>query len=307
MEKILSILRGHIRSLGGLLVENLLDQAAVYLRLVKLRLVLLVLVTCAAGFHMANPDPFLMGSFLTVLAGSTLLAGGVLTLNQWMEHEYDGRMARTAGRPIPAGDISRFKAGVFGCALVLAGLAVLLAARHDISLFLGILTAILYLAVYTPMKRWTPFCVYAGAVAGALPPLMGWAASGRPFGTGAWALAGILFFWQLVHFTAIAWLYREDYKQAGFVLFETHDKTGKSTFIKAQIYGLMTVLLSAVPYAVHLAGTAYLAASAVLGALLIYLDVQLFRRKGPAEARRLMLGSILYLFILLAILVIDRV
>ncbi|OIO37518.1 MAG: protoheme IX farnesyltransferase [Candidatus Omnitrophica bacterium CG1_02_46_14] len=282
-------------------------RVEVYLRLIKLRLVLLVLVSCASGFFLGNRGSLRFSDFFLSLAGSAFLAGGVLALNQWMEYEYDARMNRTALRPIPAGELSRFKAGSFGFGVLILGVLILWAGAQQVSLGIGILIVILYLGFYTPMKRWTSLCVYVGAVAGALPPLMGWASANPSFDRGAWTLAGILFFWQLLHFTAIAWIYREDYARAGFKLSEIQDKTGVRTSRKALVWGFVLILFSFIPYTIHMAGTAYFGVACVLAGLLLYFNLLALHTHTKKDARRLMLGSIMYLFVLLTAMMLDKI
>jgi protoheme IX farnesyltransferase len=287
--------------------SRLVRDWAVYLRLIKIRLVFLVLVSYACGFFLGGGAGSGLAVFLPSLAAAALMASGVLALNQWMEHEYDDRMKRTAARPIPSGDLSPAQAKLFGAALLLSGGAVLLASGQVKGFFIGALIALLYLGFYTPMKRWTPFCVYVGALAGALPPLMGWAASGTAFGSGAWALAGILFFWQLLHFTAIAWIYRQEYAGAGFVLSEVKDMTGVRTSRKALVWGLLLALTSFVPYFIHMAGSIYFGVACLLSGILLYLNFLAVRFHSKNDARHLMLGSLAYLFILLAVMMLDKI
>ncbi len=282
-------------------------RLSVYLRLVKLRLVLLVLVSCATGFALANRGPVDWSKFLPVVMGAALMAAGVLALNQWMEREYDSRMVRTSSRPLPMGDLNKTEAFGFGFLLILAGSFVLLLSAQIMSLKLGLLTVILYLAFYTPMKRWTSLCVYVGAVAGALPPLMGWAAVRPEFSAGAWTIFAILFFWQLLHFTAIAWVYREDYRRAGFALSEIRDVSGVRTSRKALVWGIFLVAVSLIPTLIALSGWVYFAAALVLGGWVLSLNLNFMKRLECKSAKKLMLSTILYLFLLLGFMVFNKI
>lgn len=282
-------------------------QFSIYSRLVKWRLILLVMVSGAAGFVLGNRGPVAPFVFLTSMLGTGLLASGSLALNQWMEPEYDGRMTRTAGRPLPSRQLAKNQALLFGTGLIFAGALILMVRGFWTTWVLGLLTVFLYLACYTPMKRSTSLCVYAGAASGALPPLMGWAAVHSQLTWEAWSLFAVLFAWQIVHFAAIAWLFREDYRRAGFAFSEIKDASGKRTARKMFYWSAVLVLFSLVPFALHLAGRIYLAAAILLGGWLLTLGFQGLRKMTEAHARKLMLASILYLFALLSVMVFNKI
>ncbi len=283
------------------------EQFSIYSRLVKWRLILLVMVSGAAGYLLGSRGPLDFMLFLTCMTGTGLLASGSLALNQWMEPEYDSKMARTAGRPLPRGELAGNQALFFGLGLITAGALILLSQGFLTTLFLGVLTVLLYLVFYTPMKRSTSWSVYAGAASGSLPPLMGWAAINPRITPEAWSLFAVLFAWQIVHFAAIAWLFREDYRRAGFVFSELKDESGKRTARKAFYWSSALVFFSLAPVWMHLCGRVYLVAAVLLGGGLLWMSIQSLRKMAHAEARNLMLASILYLFALLSFMVFNKI
>ena len=198
-----------------------LARAGDYLQLARPRLALLVLVTVSAGWLLAagaEPD---VGALVHALIGTTLLFAGASALNQLLERDSDALMPRTANRPLPAGRLQPWEVLVLGCALCGGGLVELLAARQPLAAGLGTLALVSYVFVYTPLKKRTTLNTLIGAVPGAVPPLIGWAAARGRLDTGALALFLIVFLWQVPHFLAIAWIYRDDYRRAGFRMLTT--------------------------------------------------------------------------------------
>jgi protoheme IX farnesyltransferase len=276
-------------------------------QLAKPRIALMVVVTAAAGFLLDARVPFDWSLFLHAMAGTALLAAGAGTLNQWWERDVDRGMARTAQRPLPAGRLSADLALWFGVALNLAGLAWLTLAVNALTALLGACTLIGYVLIYTPAKRWSSLATILGGVPGAIPPMMGWAAAHGQLGAGAWALFGILFFWQIPHFLAIAWMYRDDYRAAGFPMLTDGDESGRRTARQALLYCAALTPLSLVPAALRLAGPIYALGALVLGFSFFAICVGFYLDRSRASARRVLLASVLYLPALLPLLLLNRV
>ena len=213
-----------------------------YYTLTKPEVNLLILMTTSAGYYLGSQGPLRVGRLLLTLVGTLLVASGTATLNQWMERRYDAQMRRTANRPLVSGRLSSREACWFGLSLSVAGGTLLAASVNVVSALLAIGTLLGYLLVYTPLKRKTPLCTLLGAVPGAMPTLIGWAAaSAGGIGRNAWLLFGILFLWQFPHFLAIALMYREDYAGAGFRMLPQFDADGR--FTKAEIVVFTVVLV----------------------------------------------------------------
>ena len=271
------------------------SASADYLALTKPRLNVLVVATSAAGYYLGAAGTLGIGSMAEAVAGTALVAGGAAALNQLYERDTDALMRRTRLRPLPAGRVAAADARNFGMALSAAGLVLLAARANWLSAALALATLLTYLVIYTPMKRRTPLSTVVGAVPGALPALIGWTAShGRIDLSGA-ALFAIVFCWQLPHFMAIAWLYREDYARAGFPMLPVIDPDGKRAGKQAVYWGFLLVLASLGPTFSGLAGNAYLVVALVLGVALFGLAVRFASSRNEATARALFYGSITYL------------
>jgi protoheme IX farnesyltransferase len=281
------------------------SRAADFLELTKPRITFLVLVTAAVGYALGLRSAFEPSVFLLMLAGTALLSAGAGGLNQYLEREADALMARTRHRPIPAGRLAPSEARAFGLLLSVAGLA-LLAGAGWLPALLGLATELSYLLLYTPLKRVTPLCTIVGAVPGALPPMIGWAAARGSLDVGAWSLFAVLFLWQLPHFLALAWLYREEYAQAGFPMLTVRDPEGTSTGRQAVLYAVALLPVSLVAGLLAAAGNVYLWSAAALGLLFALCAARFAWRRTAPAARALFLMSILYLPALLAVLVLDR-
>jgi len=282
------------------------SAAAILCELFKVRLTALVLLTAFVGFYAGWSGPMAWGLMLNTVAGTALLAAGASALNQWMERDADAKMRRTIDRPLPSGRITAEGALVIGGVCAGAGLLWLALAVNALTALLGAATLGIYLLVYTPLKRVTTLNTAIGAVPGALPPLMGWtAARGEMSGEG-WALFAILFFWQMPHFLAIAWIYREDYARGGFAMLPVKDPTGARTGKQAVWHALGLLPVSLCPFVFGAAGPVYLAGALALGAGYLWRAVQFERRISMEGARRLFYASILYLPLLLALMVLDR-
>jgi len=293
---------------GALLTQAPAKRRAVdFLALTKPRLVSLVLVTTAVGFVLGSParvDGRLLA--LTIL-GTALAAAGALALNQYLERELDARMARTRGRPLPGGRLLPVEALAFGVLAASTGLLVLTILVGPLAGLVTAATVALYLFVYTPLKTRTSFATIAGAIPGALPPVTGWVAARGELGPGAAALFVILFLWQLPHFLALAWLYRDQYEQAGIVVLPSSDPDGSMTG-RQMVANLLALLPAALlPSLVGIAGPVYFVGSLVFGLLFLASGAGLAVTRSRAGARRVFLASLLYLPALLALLAYDRI
>ncbi len=277
-----------------------------YLELTKPRLSFLSMLTALVGYLAALPVRG-GGTLLFVLLGTAMAAGGVAALNQWMEADTDARMSRTRTRPIPSGRVTTGSAFVLGWSLCAAGLAVLFAKVNGLSAGFALATMVCYLALYTPAKRWSRWSTEIGAVAGALPPLIGWAAAEGRVSTLGWILFGVLLFWQIPHFMAIAWIYRRDYIAVNFPMLCARDAGGGKVAAWSFVSTALLVAVTLLPVRLGYCGPAYGAAAAGLGAWFLWRALAFLRRAGrEIAARRLFFASICDLPLLLAALVIDR-
>ncbi len=283
------------------------SASAVLAELVKARLSGLVVLTTAAGFYLGSTGPVDWKRGLHTLVGTGLLAAGAAALNQYLERDTDALMERTRGRPLPAGRVTPAAALLFGAGCVAVGLAWLVWWTPLAAAALGALTLALYLGVYTPLKRVSTLNTVVGAVPGALPPLIGWAAASGGTAPGGWALFALQFFWQVPHFLAIAWLYREDYARAGLKMLPVVDPGGERTGLQSIGHSLGLLTASLIPVALGLAGPFYLAGALVLGAALLGLAVRFARQLDRPAARGLFLASVLYLPAVFGLMVLDRV
>ena len=277
-----------------------------FLALTKPRLNLLVLITALGGMYLAAPQGVPPLTLLHALIGTALVAGGAAALNQVWERDTDGLMRRTRTRPVPDGRVHAVEGAFFGTVLALAGLIQLATGVNLISAAVAAVTLASYVLLYTPLKRRTWLSTLVGAFPGALPPVIGWSAATGEISAAAVALFAIVFFWQMPHFLAIAWLYREDYARAGLPLLPVLEPDGRSTGRQAFAYALLLLPVSIAPAALGLAGPVYVACAVALGAVLLLLSARFARERSTAAARRLFLASIIYLPVLWAVLVADR-
>ncbi len=281
------------------------SRASDFLALSKPRITFLVVVTAAVGYAIGAPV-FQPGVFLAVLAGTALVAGGASALNQYAERDVDARMLRTRGRPLPAGRLAPAEAFAFGVVMAGAGLGILSVGTTPLTVALGLAALVTYVLAYTPLKRVTSLCTVVGAVPGALPPLMGFAAARGTLDRSAWALFAVLFLWQLPHFLALSWMYREDYARGGFPMLAVSDEGGASTGRQALLYAaaLLPVTLTAGLFAQ--AGSVFLWGALGAGLGFLACAALFARRREIAWARRLFLASVLYLPAVCALMVFDR-
>ncbi len=277
-----------------------------YLELTKPRLSLLSVLTALVGYLVERPSAGVEG-LLWILLGTSLAAGGVAALNQWLEHETDAQMKRTADRPIPAGRVATGSAFVLGSLMCVASLMVIFAKVNGLAALFALLTMIAYLGWYTPAKRTSRWSTEIGALAGALPPLIGNAAAGDRISPMGWVLFGVLFFWQIPHFMAVAWTHRRDYATVRFPMLPVRDKSGAWVARWALVACLLLVLISLLPFALGMASRWYAGAAALLGAWMLWQAVAFLWTKGrDTAARQLFLASIGYLPLALGALVLDR-
>src|SRR6185312_17542417 len=240
--------------------------ASVLADLVKARLTGLVLLTTFVGFYLGWQGPMNFLAMFHALFGTALVASGAAALNQLLEREHDAKMRRTASRPLPSGRMQPATVAIFGGICSIAGLVYLAVLVNPLTSVIGAVTSISYLFIYTPLKRVTWTNTLVGAIPGALPPLMGWTAARNELGGEGWALFAILAFWQLPHFFAIAWLYREDYAKAGFVMLPNIDPDGSRTAQQSVSNTIALIFASLCPFALGMSGRMYLVAALILGA-----------------------------------------
>jgi protoheme IX farnesyltransferase len=284
------------------------DRAGVrdWVELTKPRITAMVLFTTLVGFVTSSPGPVHLGGLLAALAGTALVAAGAAVLNQVIERDTDALMLRTRERPLPAGRVTWAEATLFGAVLSALGLAGLLWLSGPLAAGVAAVTLVSYLAIYTPLKRVTPFSTLVGAVPGALPPVIGWAAARGTLDGGAFVLFAILFLWQVPHFLAIAWLYRDDYARAGFPMLPVLDREGGFTARQAVVHSLALLIASLAAAAAGLGGAWYLGGAFVLGVGLTLFAVRLVSSRDLAAARGLFLASVLYLPALCSLLLAAR-
>lgn len=277
-----------------------------YLELTKPRLSLLSVLTAMVGYLAACPPPNPL-KFTLLLVGTLLAAGGVAALNQWMERDTDALMKRTADRPIPAGKVATGSAFVLGWLMCIAALFLLFARVDRFAALFTLLTIASYLGWYTPAKRWSVWSTEIGAIAGAFPPLIGWSAAEGTVTQLGWILFGVLYFWQIPHFMAVAWTYRRDYSAVHFPMLPVRDEAGGKVAAWSLLNTIALVAVSLLPAWRGLTTKAYGLAAAAFGAWFLWRAVVFLRPDGrDVAARKLFFASIIYLPLVLAALVIDR-
>ena len=277
-----------------------------FVALTKPRLNLLVLVTTLAGLYLASPSGVETALLVNTLLGTALVAGGAAALNQVWEYRTDALMKRTSGRPVPGGRLGTAEGSWFGLLLSTIGLAELALAVNVTAAAVAAATLISYVLVYTPLKVRTSLATLVGAIPGALPPVIGWSAATGTIPLPALILFGIVFFWQMPHFLAIAWLYRDDYARAGIPLLPVLEPDGRRTGQQALIYAAALWPVSLLPVVVGLAGVPYMIVATALGLLFVWLSLRFARERSMGTARTLFLFSITYLPILRGALVAYR-
>jgi protoheme IX farnesyltransferase len=277
-----------------------------YLQLTKPRITFLVVLTTFIGFLLGSTGPIEYVLLLHTIFGTALVAAGASALNMVLESDADARMRRTENRPIPTGRLTSIQALSFGAILSAVGLLYLVIFVNPLTSALAALTLVLYLFAYTPLKRKTSLCTVVGAIPGAIPPMMGWTAVQGSIGFQALWLFSILFLWQLPHFLAIGWLYRDDYARGGFPMLSVTDTSCVQTSRQVITNTIALIAVSVLPAFIGLSGKIYLAGSLVLGILFLIMGIRLAQTKSSMSARQLLLASVLYLPLLLSLLVLDQ-
>ena len=286
-----------------------------YIELTKPRITWLILMSTAIGYFFGLPSAsswreFLGGihwlSLFHTILGTALIASGTAALNQWYEREADRKMRRTAARPLPAGKVSSGGALAFGIALSVAGFLELWLGVNLLTGMIGAFTLSSYLFVYTPMKQRTWWSTTVGAVPGAMPPIIGFAAAAGTLTPQAWILGAILFLWQFPHFYAIAWMYKDDYARAGIRMLPVVEPDCRSTARQIVLYGIALIPVSLIPAALGMSGMVYLAGALLLGLWFLYSGVRVAIDRTLPQARRVLLASVLYLPLIYGLMLIDR-
>jgi len=298
-------------------VNELISKAAVatsnsrawadFVTLTKPRVNLLVLVTTIIGFHLGNAGGGVDYALLfNTVVGTFLVAGGAAAFNQVLERDVDAKMRRTMGRPLPDGRLGAREAAWFAAALSVTGLMLIGLGANWLAAGIAAATLGSYALVYTPLKRVTSLATVIGAVPGALPPMIGWAASRGSLSLEAWVLFAIVFFWQMPHVLAISWMYREDYERGGVRVLPVGDPDGRSTAFQMVNYSAALIPVSLLPTIVGLAGRVYLAGAIVLGIGMLALSIRFAQHRTPLHARRLFLASLAYLPLLWVLMLANR-
>ena len=292
--------------LGSVSLPLIRQRLFEYAELTKPRLTALVLVTAAAGFWMGMRSMAQLSWLVPLLFGIALAVGGANALNQWSERVPDSLMQRTKRRPLPSGRLHPEEARRFGLLLTVGGVLCLAVSVDVLSAALTMLSIASYVFLYTPLKRMTPLCTLVGAIPGALPPMIGWAAARQTLGIEAWALFAILFVWQLPHFLAIAFLFRDDYAQAGFQMLPVLDRDGTVAAREIVLYGFALVPVSLFPAFLGMAGPVYFAGAFLLSTALLVISIRAALRRSMASVRQLFLASVIYLPLLLGLLSLTK-
>jgi protoheme IX farnesyltransferase len=277
-----------------------------YIALTKPRITWLILMSTGVGYFFGAKAGWHWLTLLHTIIGTGLMASGTAALNQWYEREADAKMRRTKARPLPAGRLDESKALLFGLLISAAGFFELQLAVNELAALLGAVTLASYLFLYTPLKQRSPHSTTIGAVPGAMPPLIGYAAASGKLTWEAWVLFAILFLWQFPHFYAIAWMYREDYERAGIKMLPVVEPDGESTARRIVLYSLVLIPISLIPKYLSMAGDVYLFGALALGLLFLYAGVRISFDRTRQQARRVLLASVVYLPVLYGLLVFDR-
>jgi protoheme IX farnesyltransferase len=288
---------------------NVLERASAFVELAKPRIGILVLIVTALGYYLALPFPAGAASLsilIHTLVGTALIASGANASNQVIEAPFDGRMPRTQNRPVPSGRLSVFEASAFASLISLAGFLHLLVFVNVLTALVAASSLIIYVFIYTPLKRRTWLCVFVGAISGAVPPVIGWAAGAGTLTWMALVPFGVLFFWQLPHFASIAWLYRDDYRMGGYPMLSVIDTDGSRTSRHLLAHTVWLILVSCIPLFVGFSGVRYAAEAVVLGLVFLAFGVRFVLRPSRGAARAHVLASIVYLPLLFTLMILGK-
>jgi len=277
-----------------------------FAELVKARLTLLVLLTTAVGFYLGARSPIDYTGLFHVVFGTAAAAAGAAALNQWWERRADALMQRTKLRPVPAGRMRAADALVLGSGLSIFGVGYLVILCNMLSAALAAITIGIYIFAYTPLKRISTGNTALGAVPGALPPVIGWAAARGTIDAGAWSLFVIVFLWQLPHFFAIAWMCRDDYARAGFRMISGEDQSGTRTASQSVFFCILLLVMAGLPAFVEVTTPLYLPIELALSGGYLAAAMRFLQTQRIADARRLFIASIVYLPLLLGTLVVTK-
>jgi protoheme IX farnesyltransferase len=266
----------------------------------------LVVASAFTGLWVAKQGPVAPGLVLHTLIGTVLVASGTATLNQFMEVRGDALMRRTGYRPLPSGRMAPWKALTFGLVISIIGTLQLWLKVNALSSALAVSTLLSYLLIYTPLKKKTAWCTFLGAFPGAVPPLIGWAAVRGSLAPQAWLLFSVVFLWQFPHFLAIAWLYRDDYRRAGLKMLPGSDSTGRFTAYEIVVLTVALIATTLLPVLLHYEGLIYFAVALTAGAFFLRESCRMLSQRSLTTARRLLHASVLYLPLLFAVMVFDK-
>jgi len=285
---------------------NLFEKPWAYVVLTKPDVTFLVVITTVAGFYLGSTGPMDWARLALTLFGTLLVAGGTAALNQYVERDMDAVMRRTAARPLPTGTLKPSEVLIFGAATIVFGTAWLALTVNALAAFIAFATSASYLALYTPLKTRTTLATAVGAIPGALPPLIGWAAARGSLSEGGWILFAILFVWQFPHFMAIAWMYREDYARAGIQMLPVVDRKGDATFNVIVSFSAILVPVSLLPSVMGMAGIRYFFGALVLGMILLQVSLWANRARTNVRAKWLMHATVIHIPVLLAWMIFDK-
>jgi protoheme IX farnesyltransferase len=277
-----------------------------FFELVKARLTSLVLLTTAVGFYLGSGSSVDYAALFRVVFGTAAAAAGAAALNQWWERKADALMHRTRMRPVPAGRMRPAEALALGLVFSIFGVGYLALACNALSAVLAAITITAYIFGYTPLKRTSTANTFVGAIPGAIPPVIGWAAARGAIDAGAWSLFAILLLWQLPHFFAIAWMYREDYSRAGFRMISNDDLSGERSASQSVFFCILLLILAGLPAFVGIVTFVYLPVELALGGLFVAVAMRFLKLRSAGAARALFVTSIVYLPLLLGALVLTK-
>ena len=276
-----------------------------YLTLTKPEITFLVAISALAGFLLGSENTFDGWTLFFLLNGVILASAGGATLNHFLERTLDASMRRTQNRPLPAGRISPQAACAFGCILVMAGIGTLCPLVNPLTGVLATLTVILYLFVYTPLKRKTTLNTLVGTIPGALPALGGWTAATGELGWGGWAIFLILLTWQMPHFLSLAWMYRKDYSRAKFQMLPVVSPDGATTALQVLLFTILLLFASLTPSLFGVTGLLYIIGALILGIGFLFVSLGFFRQRSHLSARRVLKASIYYIPLLVLLIFVD--
>ncbi len=281
-------------------------RGADFAELVKARLTALVLVTTAVGFYLGADAPINYSALLRAFLGTASAAAGAAALNQWWEWQLDALMHRTKSRPVQGGRMHPVTALVIGAILSIGGVIYLWFACNVLTAILAAVTVAIYIFAYTPLKRISTVNTLVGAVPGALPPMIGWAAARNDLDAAGWSLFVIVLLWQLPHFFAIAWMYRDDYARAGFQMIASDDATGERSASQSVFFSILLLVLAGLPAFMGVVNFLYIPIELLLGGVFVVVAMRFLRTRTRGDARLLFITSIIYLPLLLTALVLTK-